>query len=408
MPLPQGDVERELQALVQDILKWPAFRRAPGRADLFKYLWEHHHEKSYGQEIWETALGNGPKSYDGDHVQNVCERCQDQADGLRDYFARKTSGWVIQLPPGGPKSGYQLQCDKVNDPQSATRAFWQPHLNSPDDIPIVYIEQLFYQDWPNRFVFRYYNCNAEHPKEALEQLQERHKETYAAYKDRLNVAYPYVAWGEVEARDSITGWFARHALRKVQPFITRHSFDESHIWQSSPILFGDASGNRFIAEALRHYPKLQIRLEEDASANGRHRAQVILKNSSDDEMRGFAHCNPVRTDSGWTLNFSPEEGTALAILTRVPNPYAADASITIFNANFSRAVHYMAHVLTHEDELRAAMRLFKVRLPFPRFFQLLYEVRLRSGSHPQEALATDYRPAMPRPLAWRAYSVRNL
>jgi hypothetical protein len=399
--MPDDHPDRELETLFQQILRWPTFRRAPSRTDLFKYLWRHRDEKSYGENIWEEALGNGPKSYDADHMQNVCERCQDLADALRDYFAGKTSGLVIELPEGGPKSGYQLQWRKLDDPRSLTRAFWQAHLASPPghraplkasvpDVSIVYTEPLFYQDWPRSHVFRYYDCNAEHSDQALADLKARHED---AYKDTLHVAYPYVSWGDVEARDLIARWFAAYTFIKVEPFITRRPMDESRLWDTSLILFGDARNNRFIADVLRHYPDLPIRLEPGG--------RVTVDNPADSEMHHFARFQPLTTDSSCTLRYSRQEEIALAILTRVPNPHAPYLPVTILNADFSRALAQMARVLTDEHRMQNARQLIKFKIPLPGAFQVLCAV-------PIPSIETAYRPVSLHFLTARTYSAQTV
>ncbi len=423
------NTESGLEALYQRILKSPGIRRAPLQEKLFKHLWLHRHQKTTGEDIWVKAWGNPADTYrpelkrkqvshreaaipalkESRHANyenpadNVRYHCSVLAHSLRDYFGvmysqNTASGWVISLPEGGPKRGYQLQWRMVNDPQSVTRAFWQPHLDCGREISAVYIEQLFYQDWPRGFVFRYYDCNTEHTKDAIAELRQKHPD---AYKEGLRVAYPFVAWGEVEARDLITRWFADHAFRKVQPVITRRLRDDEFIWNDSLILFGSAPGNRFVTDVLQHYPDLDMQLEHGVTSNGEHCGRVIVRNSTDDELLFVAPYNPVRTASGCTLDFNPDQGMVLAILTRVPNPHARDSAITILNTDFGRAVYYMASFLTDEERMTEATQTLNLPIPLPPYFQVLCAVPTRS-------FEAEHRPVPLDVLLWRPYKPKGI
>jgi len=397
--------DHELDVLAARILKSPDFRCAPQRAALFKYLWNQRAERSKLVDIWEGALQPGSGSDDKDqpiedydYRDSVRQSCTDLRNALDRYFNSIAYGWKIKLPPANGH-GYQLDWKKVNDPQTAVRAFWRVHLDCPRDVAVVYIEQLFFQCWPKRLTFRYYDCNEEHKKQALAELKERHLDAYEAHKnDGLNAAYPYVAWGEIEARDLITRWFADHAMVEVNPVIPRQLKDDAPIWAHSLILLGAAPGNRFIVEFLQRCPELAFSLEEGATVNGRCCGRVTVKNPTEDEMQRFARAryNPVRTDLGCTLDFSPDWGKVLAILTRVPNP-DADTPVTILNADYGRAVEQMAALLTDEERMRTGKEL-PTSLLESDSFQILFAV-------PIFDLTTENRRTKLELLAWRPHAL---
>jgi hypothetical protein len=156
--------------------------------------------------------------------------------------------------------------------------------------------------------------------------------------------------------------------------------------------------SRFIADVLRHYPDLPIRLEQGG--------RIRVENHSDRqlherELHRFARYNPLCTDSACTLEYSPDNGIALAILTRVPNPHAPGVPVTILNADFGRAVEQMARVLTEEDRIRKARELIKFEIPLPDAFQVLCAVPIRS-------METEYRPVSLQLITARPYSARGV
>lgn len=397
--MPQKDElegqDRELKALYDEIIDSPAFRLFPRRSALFSYLWKHRYEDSPPDKIWHEALEERATYVkDGPSASRVRDRCRDLRGALEDYSAEIRKGWRFYFPDAIRTVGYRLRWIKVNDPNSATSAFWRAHLDSAADISIVYIEQLFYQDWWERLTFRYYDCNEEHSREALAELKHRHQE---AYNDRIKAAYPFVAWGEVEARDLITRWFAEHAMLKVKPVVTRRIKDDSSIWQDSLILLGAGPGNHMISDLEKYYPDLPIRMPEvGLESSPRRCGRVTIQRPTRDEMRSFARFNPVRVQSGCTLDFHPDQGTLLAYLTRVPNPHT-DNHVTVIHADFGRAIEQIAALLTDEGRMRTGKELPP---DLPDSFQVLFSI-------PISDLTTDHRHVRLELLTWRPYPAKG-
>ncbi len=392
----------ELNALAEAIRATDAFRHALQRTALFDYLWTNRDGESPAIDIWEGALhklsrSNKKDDADYDYDESVRQSCLDLRKALRRYFAGGSLGWKLDLPAAIPGLGYRLKIERPNNTASAAFEFWKAHLYPPRNVAVVYTEEMFYQHWPEHLTFRYFHLNAEQENRALDELKEQHREMYDKYKDNLVVAYPYVAAGDIEARDLITSWFDENTLVKVQSAITRR-MDDRAIAESSLILLGTAATNRMIADILRSSSAqhLAFRLQEGgAVAEGRRYGRVIVKDPTEEEMRRFANYGLVRDGSNCALDFSPEQGRELAILSRVANPYT-ESAVTIINAHSGRAVEQVARLLTSEDRMRAGTKQLDWPAPTPVSFEILYAIPIGS-------IATDHRRAMLEPLAWRTY-----
>ena len=70
--------------------------------------------------------------------------------------------------------------------------------------------------------------------------------------------HPYVARGEINARDLITSWFCDAAFEEIDYAASRVVSDKDSRWEHSLILFGSAAVNRFVKKVLRRYPALPI------------------------------------------------------------------------------------------------------------------------------------------------------
>jgi hypothetical protein len=389
----------EISSLFDDVVRSIYLRRSLSLSALFKYLWTKRNEPSQSLDIWEEVLHEFSRSDDKDrpkdqydYQSSVRERCLELRKALQDYNANSGQEWRIALPNAIPHRGYQIQVQRVDGSLSPTFGFWQAHLKANRDVCVVHVEQLFYQSWRNRSTFRYYDCNEDNPELAIAELKERHPE---AYTDELNAAYPFVACGEIEARDVIADWFAEYSMVKVKGAVSRRRNDKE-IWRDSLILLGGSPGNRMIKEVLESCPHLDIWLKESwANINGRPSGVMVVKNASEHEMSRFARFNPVCTGSDCLLHFSPEQGTVLAIVTRAPSPYA-NSSVTIINTDFGRAVEQVAQLLTDEERM-GGREWPKLEPSMPGSFQVLYAIPIRS-------LSADYLLAKElEPLAWRSY-----
>ncbi len=286
--------------------------------------------------------------------------------------------------------------------------FWKVHLHPPGSVAVVYPEELFFQDPGQRLTFRYSDLNQERDTDPLAALHKLHPEMY---KEDLTTVYPYVAAGDIEARDLIINWFEKDALVKVQKAITRR-MDDKATAESSLILLGSAGRNQLMGDILgnRSSQHLAFHLQADASGiNERSFNTVTIKRTpqepTEEEMQRLAPYRPVRVGDEYHIDATEDEGAELAILSRVPSPYAQTA-VTIFNAVSGRGVEQLARLVTDEKRLRESIGKYKAAQtarglplwpnPMPASFEILYAV-------PIDSPATGHRRASLEPLAWRYY-----
>jgi hypothetical protein len=401
--------EDDLKALYQKIINAAWMKNALPTKKLFQYLWRHRGKPSPPERLWKDALGN-KAAYDGsgNSGATVRDRCRALRAALEDHEKEIRNGWCFSLPRAPETGGYQLQSKRLHDSLSATRAFWQAHLSPGRDVYVAYPELLFYQHWPSHFTFRYFHLNADNDTLALRELKERHPKMY---RDNVNAAYPYVAAGDVEARDLITEWFDKNEMVEVKHAITRKK-RERGLAESSLVLFRSAASNALIREILAEHAAqhLAFRLEPGGViANRRRYDRVTIRGAAEmpntQESQRIAPYNPVPVGSDLQIDFSPDKGVELGILCRIPNPHGG-AAVTIFNTESGRFVYQMARLVTDEQRFRkaidqydsaaAAQGLSPWPIPMPPSFEILYA--MHTGPFP-----TDDREASLEPLAWRIY-----
>ena len=389
----------DLAEVYEDLLGFPRVKKSPSLTGLLKYLWERKDKYSLTFNIWDECLHEHSSSANKDlprdqydYERSVRERCMRLRDALEEYNAQSKHLWSLHLPDAIPSQGYQLSVISRRPDKGETFVFWGDHLSGERDVTVVYSEHLFFQSWNDRYSIAFYDCNEEHPTLALEQLKRLHPDAYSA---DLNVAFPFVSAGEIEARDLVVDWFARNAMVKVKSAVTRRRNDKE-LWNDSLICFGCSSGHRVIAEVLESNPNLDISLTEPwVVLDGKPSGQVVVKNPSEEEISRFAPFNPIVKEAECRLHFSPERGSVLVIVTRVPNPHS-QSMVTIINTDFGRAIDQVVALLTDEIRMRGK-EWPKIGREESKPFQLLYALNVKS-------LAVDYLIAKEiQPLAWREY-----
>lgn len=390
----------ELRTVYEAILETEYLRNSASLTALFKYLWENRDESSNTLDIWEEALHKYSRSESKDlsrgaydYAQSVRERCLELRKALVDFSKHGNSPWQIILPAAKPNRGYQLQLVRSTTVSSYTFAFWEAHIKADRDVCVTYAEQLFYENWPERYAIRYYDCNDDHPGAAILELKEKHPD---AYKKEIVAAYPFVAAGDIEARDSIMRWFDTNALMNVKSGATRTRNDRE-IWESSLILLGGAPGNRMIGDVLESHPELDFKLKEwCVELDGQLFGQILVKHYDAVELSRFQRFRPEIGDSSCALHYSAERGAVLAIVTRVTNPYA-NSAVTIVNGDFGRAIEQLADLLTSEERMHGKEWPSAIGFPMPESFQILFAIPIKS-------LSEDHLlPKQIEPIAWRIY-----
>lgn len=383
--------EDQLLELSNNVLK--SLTRSRTLKALFKYLWDNRHQCVNAEVIWADALAPVSRSQtnfrEHNYTQNVRDRCRELRNVLRDYNASgPSSSYSIDLPPS-ESDGYRLEVHK-KDAQDLVGIFWQPHLSPPRDVFIIYVEHPYYHCWPQRLVFRYHDSDQGNEQMALADLQARHQEMYDACKEGLAVVYSLVASGVIDARDKIGAWFERGPFIKVKNMVSRYVQQIGPVWHSSLILLGGAHSNSVIAAILEKTPNLPFAHQHDVEITSYKPWRVFVANPSEEEMPKFSRYDPVLVEGGCILNFRPEKGVVLAILTRIPNPHRRDVIVTIIDTDFGRVLQQFGRWLTEEDEIR------RFALP-SECFQMLIAVEIPT-------LSDDDRPSEPEIIAVRPLS----
>ena len=374
-------------ALVKAILSTAPFRGAELRSKLFGYLFKYRIRFISSDEIIEKVFGITTSYLKAE--ERVRERCGDLRSALHEFALTTTCSLICTLPDAVPGVGYKLEF-RAREPDSVFFRFWKPHLVH-GLVYIVYVEQLFYQDWSRRFLFRHPELNAEAGHEALVQLKIRYPEEFS---EELNAAYPYVAYGEIGARDCLTRWFTQTAYIGVEIAVTRR-MDDTKVWSSSAILLGEERSNSMIRDVFNQCVPLDMRLEViDVEAGTLGRACVM--NPSEAEISRNAHLKPSQIEGGYAISYDPKAGRVLLLLTRVLNNQSKKV-ITILNSEFARTIEQTALLFTEGDRLQALLDEIGWGAKIPSEFQILF-------SYVFDSIPTAHRIATPQILAWRSYA----
>jgi hypothetical protein len=394
--------DREWPALVKEILRTAAFRRAPLRAELLRYFFANVHKphgisrKTLAAEVFKSAR------YDEGAVG---ERCLDLRNALREYAESGTGQvqtWRCELPPAVPSEGYRLRFVNQVAAPGATGVFWQAHLSPPRDVLIVYNEPLFYRDEAEHTVVRYLDINHDQTQTDRERaLSELKAKRPKAPKEKLHPSYLYLLSGEVAARDCIVQWFDTVAGVRAKGRIGRR-VTSPEIAQSSPVLLGNLRTNSFMRNILESASceHLDYRLDPEGFGT------IAIRNPGEQEKEALQKQGEGRKSGGETrgggllLKGATEANRdVFGVVTRIPNPYDNEGAVTIISSDHTRAVEQIAHLLTDEHRFSSAIAQagWPADEPPPACFQCLFAVRLGPVN-----MDTEAKPAVL--IATRSYS----
>jgi hypothetical protein len=396
-----------LQSVVNSVLGSSVCHGKGNPTKLFTYLWENRTRLVPIDELWEVISRNkdvDKKKRDANVRSAIASLRRD----LKSHFPTREKStdekpasespihkWRIDVLNAVRGDGYQITWMRVDDPSNVTRNFWNPHFsyegnNKLREILILFNEYQFFQYWPDLSVFRLYDVNRPEDLSKLDDPSDLRKPHYDHYVRKvLRPSSPYLTWGEVAARDRIIDWFDRYEATQVTPVILRHATEAQwkSYWNQSLILLGSTAGNPFIEQVLKHNPKLPIRMELPSMKKPHRRPSVIISSALTDSEQ--EHFNEVaedektysirseKTEAGLELQFIPEKGWALLILTRVPNPRSTPDypnPVTILLGDYTRALLQVAAFLTNEADI-TNNRYFNHNLP--NYFQALFLVQTR-------------------------------
>jgi hypothetical protein len=374
------------ESVARKILETPDFRNASLRRKLFIFLFQR--RSGYvSTEMLEKWNFESPKQSFSPE-QRIRERIADLRRALVEYAAQSDSRLVCSLPDAVQGKGYRLEFAE-NDPEAPTLIFWKPHTEE-GDVYIVYVEQLFYQDWSRRYLFRHVELNAESEEQALLDLRTKYLEEWS---EELNASYPYVAYGEIQTRDALAKWFHERAYLTLNNAVTRR-MDDARVWASSLILMGESTSNKYVRDVLKACIPLDIRLEI-LEEDGRTVGQARVQNAGQEELLRVSDLEPVSLPRGYGLRFNPKVGTILSLLTRVKNRQSGK-TVTIFNSEFADSLEQIAFLLTDDRRVQRLIDQVGWKDGLPGQFQILFRFTI-------DSVATAHRMATPRAVAWRAY-----
>ena len=378
---------------------------------LFKYLWDNLEEHVEIRDIWEKGglkersraeSKNKPfdtkKPWEGfDYRPNVRQAVFDLRKALKGYFKKNPKEcWSIDLPDAEGSKGYRLRCIRVANDFRVTGTFWEPHLQGDGySVSAVYVEQLFYHDSQKNLVFRYYDCNEEHSKAALNELYLMHgdiyKEPSGGQSESVKPVYPYVAKGEALAVSLLGKWFSNYAAVKIQALTTRNIHHDDIAEDDSLILFGSVSNNRFIRKLLDRHRDVAFSIENRTRVRIASPTHLERQRIADLEKAGY--CSFENGGDDLIIDFTAARGWP-GILTRLPSYHTSRTPTTIFNSDFGTATHALADFLTDEKRLPRGLQSLKIPTTFADYFQFLYCV---------DAVRDDAKPLI-HAIAWRPYA----
>ena len=389
----------ELEKIAEQVLA--SLGSTPQLSALFKYLWAHQETRVRSRDIWEESrlkvLCRSPHKNENSFKfpAVVRQAALDLRARMHAYFRKHPKeSWRIELPDAEGR-GYQLESVRIANEFKVTGAFWEPHLQGERPVSVIYVQQTFYYDRKNRLVFRYYDCNREHGKDALPELHKNHGDRHQDTNESLRPIYPYIAKGDAEALHLIRKWFGKYAAVQVQPVTTRNYRSDDFPDDDSVILFGSAPSNRFTRHLLERHQDVPIVLED--------RTRVRLLSPTSAERQRIAglekdgYCRLREMDDSCIIDFADDKSWP-GILTRLPNHYTSRTPTTIFDSAFGTAVLAIADLLTDEHRLPRGLQALNISLPFIDYFQFLYCV---------DAVRHDTKPRI-LPIAWRPYQEKGI
>jgi hypothetical protein len=402
--LPQR-IRDEESELISSILETKQFKTSGSCSRLLIYLFDNRERFVTSDQILLHVLGN-PAGNLGTE-RRVRERTKVARRFLREIAAATDTRLVCVLPEAVRGSGYRLEF-KLRDAEATTLSFWKPHLDE-GDVYIVYVEQLFYQNWPRRYALRDPALNANSDGVALDEFRKKYakpistkkgrgnkpaEELVIAHPEEITVAHPYVNYGDIMARDYIARWFDQVANIKVENAISRR-MEEAKVWDSSAILFGDSRNNSMMQEVLQDIGPLDIKLEAIES-QGCWISRARVSNPSESERSRGTGLNRIDLPNGYALNYDPGSGDVLALVTRVRNRKTGK-TVTMFCAEVGRAIQHLGQLFVEDDRLQKFIEKVGWQSGVPSEFQILFLFRFGS-------LSASYKMCEPEAIAWRPHT----
>ena len=229
------------EKLFNETLKHQAFAMGKQRCKLFEYLYLHRDGyvtvTQLVQEVLDLAKG----------TEKVDDRLKSSLSDLRKHLksvaiqSESPVHWI--LPEGLPALGYRLQLS-----ERPTITFWKAHQGKYSPL-MIYTEPIFFYDIKTGSYLRFLDVNppVDDRDAAIEALVKAHGAELRMHypgeslKERLRPTHIYVGMGEMDAMESLQGWFSGHGSPKLRR-IASDAAERIEIL-GSPILFGGRNTN---------------------------------------------------------------------------------------------------------------------------------------------------------------------
>jgi hypothetical protein len=368
--------EKAQRAALERIAHSRPFATASARVELLRFLFENRHKRTTETEIAIEHLGlERGKEINSGKARKLCGSVR---QALKDYAEVDVShdAWRFFLEPAN-RDGYQLGVVNLHLAMGATHRFWRAHLDPVRPVFVVHDEPLFFRDEINGTVIRIPQYETGCGERALQQASIEIKRMFREEVTApLHPCHLYTLSGSIGARDRIAEWFANEYGLKTENKISRLLRDVSDIADCSPVLLGNIRTNKIIQEitALHQFGHFGYFMEAKEFRT------VEIRGFTEKEKAAFpAHYNATVSGEDLVLHDDPRpDSVVFCVVTRMPNPYDSKSSITILSSGYTKVLEPVAETLTSDTLLSEALANTDIPMdvPFPRYFQGLFSIRL--------------------------------
>jgi len=393
-----GD-QRDWEKLIDDILESPELvhSKKHGRR-LLRVLFKHQHDEApfVGSALSAEVYGGNASDQAEQPIRTLCQDLRKKLWRYSGTDVGQGRKWTCQFPVATARYGYRLLFVDQSALPGITGAFWQAHRAEGKSVVILYSEPLFFRDLEGNKVYRWFDVNEDETTavHALDQLRKIHT---GVESKGLHPCFLYVPTGEMAARDHLAEWFAWVAGIKASWRPSREE-DSTLFAATCPVMVGGPQGNSLMRELLESKRCAGLHYRYDRLRYG----VTLLNGDSNGERRALETLpsENVRHNGGKVefIDHQEAEGFVLGVVTRMPNPYGKGA-VTMISSYNTVAVEQIALMLTNDSILERVMGTgtWNAGVPFPRFAQALFSVRLGF-------FKVDSEGGEPELIGWHVYS----
>jgi hypothetical protein len=297
----------------------------------------------------------------------------------------------VELPNADDIGGYQLQFHRTTEPVSVRRRFWEAHLESGKDVPIVCDPLLFFWNRSDGMMFRFVNTNIEGTsrEKALDELETLHRRALYVKKQKKNLipGHFYIDVGSVIAYDLIRE-YVRSLGSSTKLLLEKQGSKE---WlKGSPVVIGNVRTNAAIKSIFGSAAAANFAYRVDQERF----ARINIRNPNGPEIEALKDIRTAIEGDGSFL--TPDEKLTIGIVTRMPNPMGTGV-MTFIASDGTFTTRQIAVALTDEAQLRRIFAQIGWRMdrPVPENFEMMFLVELWPGDIEDEGREAKL-------LCWRA------